>query len=312
MKKLSISLLFVLLLVSCQTTPSSSSVASSEPSSVTVSSSVVVSSVSSSQDPVIWNESAPYGPNERNVLEYARLNDDIVRPMILLIHGGSWVFGDKADMRSFRDPLVDAGYIYVSMNYQLMLSGATFTTMLNDIQLAINFLRLNADFLNLDTTQMAIMGVSAGAHLGLLYAYSRISSIPIDVAIGLVPPVDFTDPNFMTMGAADMQLQQMNALTGTNVATQQQLVDEGYPQAWKDFSPVYHADTSVPTIVAYAGQDELIPATNTPRLIDALTLNNQYIESVFFPNSGHSLQGDPEQFVVLNALIFNNLQSFLA
>ena len=312
MKKISISFLLVLFVASCQATPSSSSVNSIETSSLTTSTSVIASSVSSSEQRIVSNDSVIYGPNERNVLEYARLNDQVMRPMVLLIHGGSWVFGDKSDMRSFRDPLVEAGYVYVSINYRLMLSGATFTSMLNDIQLAINFLRLNASFLKLDTTQMAVMGVSAGAHLGLLYAYSRSSSIPIDLAIALVPPVDFTDPNFIAMGDPLLQLQQMNALTGTSIVSQEELTINGYPQAWKDFSPVYHAETSVPTIVAYAGQDELIPTTNTPRLIDALTLNQQYIESVFFPNSGHSLQGDPEQFAVLNALIFTNLQSFLA
>jgi acetyl esterase/lipase len=312
MKKIVISFFLGLVVASCQATPSASSVSSSELSSLTTSSSIVISSVSSSEATILSNDFANYGPHERNVLEFARLNDQVIRPMVLLIHGGSWVFGDKADMRAFRDPLVEAGYIYVSINYRLMLSGATFTTMLNDIQLAINFLKLNADFLKLDTTQMAIMGVSAGAHLGLLYAYSRSSSIPIDLAIGLVPPVDFTDPNFITMGDPSLQLQQMNALTGTSIASQEELTVNGYPQAWKDFSPVYHAATSVPTLVAYAGQDELIPATNAPRLIDALEANNQYIESVFFPNSGHSLQGDPDKFVELNALIFNNLQSFLA
>lgn len=311
MKKSFLSLFLFLILTSCQTA-NISSTSSSEPSSSLVSSSLVVSSSSSSEETILWNETVSYGPNERNVLEYARKNDDVIRPMVLLIHGGSWIVGDKSDMRFFRDPLVEAGYLYVSMNYQLMLSGATFNTMLNDIQLAINFMVLNANFLKLDTQQMAVMGVSAGAHLSLLYAYSRSSTIPIDFAIGLVPPVDFTDPNFVTMGDPSLQLQQINALTGTNVASPEDLETNGYPQAWKDFSPVYHAETSVPTLVAYAGQDELIPSTNTPRLIEALESYDQYIASVFFPNSGHSLQGDPDKTAELNAFIFNDLQSFLA
>jgi len=309
MNKLSISLLFVITLVSCQTATTSS--LSSSQSSPSASSLSTVSTTSSSNT-VLSNDFESYGDHERNVLEYARLNDDVVRPMVLFIHGGSWIGGDKSMMRLYRDVFVDAGYIYVSMNYQLMLTGANFENMLSDIRLAINYMKSNAGFLKLDTTQMAIMGVSAGGHLGLLYAYVKTSSIPIDLVIGIVPPVDFTDPNFVNTSNAELQLLQMNALTGTNIATAEELELNGYPEAWQHYSPIYHVDTAIPTILAYAGLDELIPTTNVPRLIAALELQEHYVQSVFFPNSGHSLQGDPEQLVELNTLIFSELNSFLA
>ena len=308
MKKIKLSLLSFILLVSCQN-PTSSSVSSLLIDSVVPSS--LSTSITSSVNPILSNDFESYGDHERNVLEYARKNDNLVRPMVLLVHGGSWIGGDKSMMREFRNGLVEAGYIYVSMNYQLIFNGANFETMLADIRLAINYMRSNASFLKLDTTQMAILGVSAGGHLSLLYAYAKTSSIPIDLAIGIVPPVDFTDPNFITTGNTEAQLYQMNTLTGTNIATAEELEANGYPQAWQHYSPIYHVATSVPTVLAYAGKDLLIPNTNVPRLISALEEQQQDVESVYFPNSGHNLESDLEQHIVLQTLIYTQLQTYL-
>jgi acetyl esterase/lipase len=303
------SLLSLVFLTACGSTVSSSLVSSSQAPS---SSSTPSSSLISSQNPLVFDDNVVYGTDERHVLEYAYLPSEEVRPLVLLVHGGSWIGGDKSMMRLYRDVLVSQGYLYVSMNYRLLLSGATYDDMVDDIGLAIQFIRLNAPFFNLDTTQMAIMGVSAGAHLSLLYSYSQASPIPIDLAIGLVPPVDFTDPAFLTMGDQDLQLFQINSLTGTNVASAEELELNGYPQAWIDASPISYAATAVPSLLAYAGQDELIPSSNLPRLLDQLDFYGVEYEALFFPTSGHALNGDPDMLALLNQKILQTLSFSLA
>jgi acetyl esterase/lipase len=306
MKRLLI--LFFLVLTACQ----SGSVpgVSSELSSLTSllsSSEIVSSSLPSSEDPLVFDDNVVYGTDERHVLEYAYLPSESPRAMVMLVHGGSWIGGDKSMMRPYRDVLVQQGYLYVSINYRLLLSGATYVDMLNDLGLAIQFIRLNASFFNLDTTQMALFGVSAGAHLSLLYAYSRTSPIPIDYVVALVPPVDFSDPAFLTMGNQELQLFQINSLTGTNVADAEELETNGYPEAWLDASPITYAATAVPSLFAYAGQDELIPSSNLPRLLAELDTFEKPYESLYFPNSGHSLSGDPELIPLLNQKIVTGL-----
>ena len=310
MKYKSVSLLITLLIVaSCQPT-TSSSVASS----FLVSSSSMTSSAASATipDPYVSNFSASYGSDERQVLEYAYLKENTeVKPMVLFLHGGSWIGGDKALMRYMLPSITQAGYMYVSMNYRLMLTGATFEDMLTDIQSAIQFLRSNASFLKLDTTQMVIAGESAGAHLAMLYAYKETSPIPIDFVLGLVPPVDFTDPSFLTFGNAELQLFQMNALTGTQIASVETIETEGFPQAWSTYSPIYYAEDAIPTLIGYAGKDELIPSTNIPRLLAAFDTYEIEYEAIFFENSGHNLAGDPVQQEVLLSLFFEKLAFYL-
>jgi acetyl esterase/lipase len=303
-KKIVLLSLFMIL-VSCAQGSSSSSFSSLS----SISSSV--SSVSSSVNPFIFNTSVSYGNDDRQVLEYAYLNTTpSPRPMVLFLHGGSWITGDKSSMRYMMDPIIESGFMYVSMNYRLMLSGATFSDMLEDIQTAIQFLRGNASFLNLDTSKMAIAGESAGAHLALLYAYSRPSTIPIVFSMGLVPPVDFTDPAFITHGNQELQLLQMNALTGTMVQSAEQIIELGYPQAWKDFSPITYAQSAVPTLVAYAGEDELIPSSNVPRLIEQFELYATPYEVFFYPNSGHNIRIGNDLEPLLHAFI-NSLINYL-
>ena len=231
--------------------------------------------------------------------------------MVLFIHGGSWISGDKSVMRRYQQQVVDAGYGYVSMNYRFIMTGATYLDMLDDIQLVIQFLKDFASDLNVDTTRMAMVGESAGAHLAMLYAYRNVSPIPIEFAMALVPPVDFTDPGYLSFGDPTVQLFLANGLMATSLIGPEDLVANGYPDAWMDASPIHHLSTAIPTLIGYAGLDELIPLSNMEGFLMAATAINAPIEAIFFPNSGHSLSNDPDKLSELLATFFMYLNNFL-
>jgi acetyl esterase/lipase len=253
-----------------------------------------------------------YGLDSRQSLEIAyRPNDVFPTPLILFIHGGSWIGGDKAIMRRYQNQVVDAGYAYVSMNYRFITSGATYLDMLDDINLTIRFLRDFSSDLNLDTTKMAIVGESAGAHLAMLYAYRNQSSIPVEFVMALVPPVDFTDPGYLTFGDPDVQLLLANGLMATSLMSPDDILEDGYPASWIDASPVTHLANAIPTLIGYAGQDELIPMSNMQRFLEASSNINAPIQAILFPNSSHSLSGDPDKLNELLTTFFIYLQMYL-
>ena len=300
----------VILLSSCvQPVPS----LSSTPSSLILSSSSS-SSIDVSSEPVdfIFINQLAYGLDSRQSLEIAyRPNDVSPTPLILFIHGGSWIGGDKAIMRRYQNQVVDAGYAYVSMNYRFITSGATYLDMLDDIELTIQFLKDFASNLNLDTTKMAIVGESAGAHLAMLYAYRNDSPIPIEFAMALVPPVDFTDPGYLSFGDPDAQLLLANGLMATSLMSPDDILEDGYPASWIDASPVTHLANAIPTLIGYAGQDELIPMSNMQRFLEASSNINAPIQAILFPNSSHSLSGDPDKLNELLTTFFIYLQMYL-
>jgi acetyl esterase/lipase len=271
-----------------------------------------MSSPSSDGSNVIVIRDQPYGSFERNTLDIIYIPGDEPKRLVLLIHGGSWVAGDKQDVAFFSEPLIEAGYVYVSMNYRLMLTPATFNDMLNDIQTAILFLYLNASAYGIQRDAMAIGGVSAGAHLAMLYAYQLTSLIPIQFVFALVPPVDLTDPSFLEVEGAAFQLIQMNALTGTSIETPEEVILNGFPLAWLQASPIHYASTAKPTLIAYAGLDELVPLTNVPRLLARLDEFEQTYEAILFPNSRHNLMGDPDQTMLFNQRLFVLLSLYLS
>jgi acetyl esterase/lipase len=253
-----------------------------------------------------------YGLDPRQSLEIAyRPNDVSPTPLILFIHGGSWIGGDKAIMRRYQNQVVDAGYAYVSMNYRFITSGATYLDMLDDIELTIRFLKDFSSNLNLDTTKMAIVGESAGAHLAMLYAYRNQSSIPVEFVMALVPPVDFTDPGYLTFGDPDVQLLLANGLMATSLISPEEILEDGYPASWIDASPVTHLANAIPTLIGYAGQDELIPMSNMQRFLEASSTINAPIQAILFPNSSHSLSGDPDKLNELLTTFFIYLQMYL-
>lgn len=299
----------MILLSSCvQSVSSLPSTSTSMSMSTSMSSSVEVTS--ETEDFLFINQVA-YGLDPRQSLEIAyRPNDESPTPLILFIHGGSWISGDKAIMRRYQNQVVEAGYAYVSMNYRFITSGATYLDMLDDIELTIRFLKDFSSDLNLDTTKMAIVGESAGAHLAMLYAYRNLSSIPIEFVMALVPPVDFTDPGYLSFGDPNVQLFLANGLMATSLLSPEEILD-GYPASWIDASPITHLANAIPTLIGYAGQDELIPMSNMQRFLEASSTINAPIEAILFPNSGHSLSGDPDKLSELLATFFTYLYLYL-
>ena len=300
----------IILLSSCvQSVSSLPNASTSMIVSSSMSSTVVVTSET---EDFLFNSQVPYGLDPRQSLEIAyRPNDESPTPLILFIHGGSWISGDKSMMRRYQQQVVDAGYGYVSMNYRFIMTGATYLDMLDDIQLVIQFLKDFASDLNVDTTRMAMVGESAGAHLAMLYAYRNVSPIPIEFAMALVPPVDFTDPGYLSFGDPTFQLFLANGLMATSLMGPEDLVANGYPDAWMDASPIHHLSTAIPTLIGYAGLDELIPLSNMEGFLIAATAINAPIEAILFPNSGHSLSSDPDKLSELLATFFMYLNNFL-
>ncbi len=89
-------------------------------------------------------------------------------PVIATLHGGAWMFGDKADdfNRSFLAGL-KRGYAVVCINYRL--SGeAHFPSQIHDCKTAIRYLRTNAAEYQLDGSKIGVWGASAGGHLAAL------------------------------------------------------------------------------------------------------------------------------------------------
>jgi len=86
-------------------------------------------------------------------------------PVIVAIHGGAFLGGDKADMQLL--PMLEGlkrGYAVVAVNYRL--SGeARFPALVHDVKAAVRWMRANAQRYHLDLAKIAAWGGSAGGYL---------------------------------------------------------------------------------------------------------------------------------------------------
>jgi len=83
-------------------------------------------------------------------------------PVILYVHGGAWLSGDRHDRLAV--PLVTSGYAVASIEYRLS-QVATFPAQIEDCKAAVRWLRAKSRLYNLDPTHIGAWGTSAGGHL---------------------------------------------------------------------------------------------------------------------------------------------------
>lgn len=298
--------ILILILTACNV--SSSSILSNDVSSQSVSS-------AHSSDPhasIVTKNNLSYGPNERQILDiHYEIGLTSPVPAILFIHGGSWISGDKSNMLKYRTSVINEGYVYISMNYRLISNQATYLDMLEDVDLAIQFIKNETSLMPIDTSQIVLAGESAGAHLAMLYSYRNTSPIPIQFLLAFVPPVDFTDPSYVTFGNASTQLFLANQLMQTDIMDASELIEDDYPESWIDASPIYYLEDAIPTLIGYGALDELIPQSNYVRFINRVDEIDAPVETILFPNSGHSLDNDPEQLELILTTFYIRLETYL-
>ena len=204
--------------------------------------------------PASSEKDVPYGENPQQTYDIYLPADRSVKKTktLIIVHGGSWVSGDKADLDGFVSFSQEAfpDYAVVNMNYRLS-NGTTvpaFPNQINDVDAVIKKLTGLKKELNING-EFAFMGFSAGAHLATLYDYSYDTNNQVKTVINIVGPVDFTDPYY------------------TNNTNFQKFLDglvdkDAYPTDANTaalLSPVEQvSEQSSPTINFYGNQDQLV------------------------------------------------------
>lgn len=154
---------------------------------------------------VEWIRNLPYaGSHERHVLDIYRPASGCTRaPVLLQIHGGGWMLGNKHEQGL---PLVyhlaARGWVVVTPNYRLS-PRARFPDHLVDCKRALAWVRRNIATYGGDPGFVAVTGGSAGGHLTALMALTANDSRlqpgfeEVDTSVAAAVPFygvyDFTD-----------------------------------------------------------------------------------------------------------------------
>ena len=171
-----------------------------------------------------------------------RPNNDSKLPMIVLIHGGAWITGDKWNFADHARQLADEGFVVASINYRLAPK-SRYPAQLIDCQEAMRWVGESHERWNADVERLGVWGYSAGAQLAMMLALKPREDSPklrCCVVGGL--------PSDMTMIPEDSQL--LSAVFG---GTRREK-----PELYREASPSYFVHGETPPIFQYHGSDDFM------------------------------------------------------
>ncbi|MEO6540435.1 MAG: alpha/beta hydrolase [Ferruginibacter sp.] len=221
--------------------------------------------------------------------------------VMILIHGGGWTSGDKADFALQMDTLKKRipDYAIFNINYRLAAFPSTnaFPTQELDVRSAVDFIYGNRGSY-LVSDKFVLMGASAGGHLSLLHAYKYHSPANIKAVVDFFGPTDMSVMYTDYASNPPAQLSIVALMSGTPASN---------PTLYAQSSPMTFANAQAPpTIILQGATDPLVNATTQSfALKTKLTAMGVVNEYVLYPG-GH---GDWDVATYTDA--YNKIQAFL-
>ncbi len=248
-----------------------------------------------------------YGADSRKTMDvYLPANRSDKTVLVIFVHGGSFIMGDKQDYAGVVQELYRAQLAVVNVNYRLVddrglyenpvrrvESAVKVKDQVQDLAQAIDFVRQKAAEWKISTQKVALVGHSAGATLSLLYAYSDQNSDKIKTVVNLAGSLDqtFTDiPNYTQVLPAFV-LEAAYRFTGYPVIPE----NINY---FKEISPLYqvNGNKKIPTLTIFPENNDVMGLPKQNRAVfDAFTqaLQQQNVPHKFvvIPKANHEFFG---------------------
>ena len=122
-------------------------------------------------DCVTYHKHIKYGNDKFQYVNIYQHRDAIKRPLLVYIHGGSWVSGITEMRNAYISEWAEKGFNTVSISYTYAPQ-KVYPAQLQEVFSAIDFIYENADKYNFDTDNVVLAGESAGG-----YFLSHIASV---------------------------------------------------------------------------------------------------------------------------------------
>lgn len=218
-------------------------------------------------------------------------------PLLIYIHGGSWVSGSKADFLAFQSLMEKSfpGYAFVSIDYRLYnlnTKANQFPTQENDVIASIEYIISKAAGWNI-SNKIVLAGASAGGHLALLHAYKHQDIGNVQAVIAFFPPVDlaaFYDFNYITQAG-------LSGLLGGTPAEQ--------PRVYSASSPVtFINENSIPTVFFHGTTDPVVPISQSEIMKKELESFSVPFLYKSIPGQGHGFTESTYASLILEASVY--------
>lgn len=257
-----------------------------------------------------------YGTHERQVVDLC-IPDDASGDLglVLFIHGGAWLSGDKESYHGGMNyGASNLGIATASVNYRYISDDVDLLDVLDDIDAALAEIKKKGAEVGVNINKVLLTGDSAGGHLSLLYAYARKNTAPVTpvAVVSNSGPTDLYDDNFYHNNALGDESAICDLMS--KACGQRFIYDtkEGAKSALYSVSPVsYVSAKSVPTVINHGSADSIVPFSNAQTLDALLTKYGVEHELNVFDGADHDLGKDEDAKDRADELLFGYIDRFL-
>jgi acetyl esterase/lipase len=195
-------------------------------------------------------------------------------PVVVFLHGGSWIQGDKVTIRvvdRFLSRMRSRGYFVIAVNYtDSLLRG--FRGPVGNVRRAIRWIASRAPDYGYDPHRIGLYGVSAGGHLALMVA----STMQSDACSFAFAFIECAPTDLVAMRDGD-------AFDSSGVF---RLFPE---RRLKELSPIRYADDRLPPVLVYHGEeDRTVHIKQSERYVDAVRAAGGDATLVRYPEGDHA------------------------
>lgn len=197
-------------------------------------------------------------------------------PAVVMVHGGGWVSGGRAEYAGIAPSFVRSGLAAFAVDYTL--SSATrrgWPVQVDELLAAVRWIRRHAAALHVNPRRIGIMGDSSGANLALAAAME----VGGDARTGIQAAAGWSGPyDLVTFRPSPTLLDGTGARLQTDVAWLTGCLPLDAPQCLAlqaDASPARHARRDAPPVLLassdeYAQHCEIVDPTQTEAMAGAL------------------------------------------
>jgi acetyl esterase/lipase len=199
-------------------------------------------------------------------------------PIILWMHGGSWLFGTHHDCRI--DWLAEEGYAVASVAYRTSLE-AKWPAQLDDARAAVRWVRANAGTYGYSAERVAAAGMSSGGHVALMLGLDRSAGEEscVDAVLDYYGPTDLQAMS-RDWVFSDWPGFPVRQLLGKSVRSD--------PDRAINASPYYRIRPKAPPVLLIHGEDDfVVPAAQSERFHEAYREANLDSQLVMVADAGH-------------------------
>lgn len=216
----------------------------------------------------------PYGAHTMNVVDFYQADGDGPRPLLVYIHGGGWIGGDKEQDEARFKPFLDRGISYAAVNYRL--SGvAPLPAPVHDAARAIQFIRSKAKEWNINPDRIALTGGSAGACTSMwILLHDDLANPDSDDAVtrqstrvtaaAVAAGQTSIDPRVIEpwLGSNVLKHNMINMAVGEKTIEVALANYDKRHDLYVEFSPYNHLDGSDPPLLMTYGNNMKLPSEN--------------------------------------------------